>query len=225
MRKREFTIGNFVHVFNRGNRKQAIVRDFHDKWHFLQMLYYFNTSIPIANPFKSLKKQLKDGSRVRLIWPKRWPLQKPIVKVVAFALTDNHFHLLLKEITEGGIALFMQKIGVGMTAYFNKKYQETGRLFQGPYSAKVVNSDEYLRYLSVYIQVKNIFEIHPKGLDGCCQDFDKAFDWAVKYPYCSLADYVGESNNAIIDKDILGEIFLTKKYKIFAKDCIFSMNR
>jgi len=225
MRKREFTIGSFVHIFNRGNRKQTIVREACDKWRFLQMLYYFNTSVSIANPFKNLERKLGFGLRTKLIWPKQWILQTPIVKIIAFALVENHFHLLIREIVEGGIALFMQKVGVGMTLYFNKKYQETGRLFQGPYKASVVNNDEYLKYLSVYIQVKNILEIYPKGLEACLKNFDKAFDWAVEYPYCSLADYVDKRNLPIIDKDILGEIFSTpEKYKMFAKDCIFAIN-
>jgi len=225
MRKREFTVGSLVHIFNRGNRRQAIVREGCDKWHFLQMLYYFNTSVSIANPFKSLRKKMKFGSKERLIWPRKWPRQKPIVKIIAFALVDNHFHLLLKEIVAGGIALFMQKIGVSMTFYFNKKYKETGRLFQGSYKASVVDNDEYLKYLSVYIQVKNILEIYPKGFQACLDDFDKAFDWVIGYPYCSLADYVDKRNSPIIDKDILGEIFLTfEEYKVFAKDCIFAIN-
>ena len=57
----------------------------------------------------------------------------------------------------------MRKLGTGMTNYFNTKYQESGRLFQGAYKARTVNNDEYLNTLSVYIQVKNLFEIYPKG--------------------------------------------------------------
>lgn len=225
MRKELFTIGSYVHVYNRGNRKQPIVRSASDRWHFLQMLYYFNNEISVINPFKDLKNRLNSTFNYRLIWPKEWTSQKRLVKIIAFSLMENHFHLLLKEIREDGIALFMQKFGTGMANYFNAKYREVGRLFQGPYKAKVVDRDEYLKYLSVYIQVKNPFELYPKGFKSGIKNFDEAFEWTAKYPYCSLADYVGKRNSPIISKDILGEMFeVPEKYKEFTKYCLESIN-
>lgn len=121
--------------------------------------------------------------------------------------------------------MFMRKIGTGMTNYSNTKYHETGRLFQGAYKARTVNSDTYLRYLSVYVQVKNTFELYPGGLAKAVREFDNAFDFAVDYPFCSLADYAGDRESPIIDKDILGELFPTpKSYKEFARECILGMN-
>lgn len=121
--------------------------------------------------------------------------------------------------------MFMRKLGDGMTGYFNKKYQETGRLFQGAYKARCVDDDVYLRYLSVYIQVKNIFELYSGGIEKATREFDKAFDFAMDYPFCSLADYGSDRKSPIIDKGIIGEFFPDKKsYKKFAKDCILGMN-
>jgi putative transposase len=225
MRKEPFTIGNFVHVYNRGNRKQPIVIDEKDRWHFLQMLYYFNTEKTPPNPFQELRHNLKSDFNHKLIWPKEWPPRQPIVTILAFVLMKNHFHLILKEIKKEGIALFMQKLGTGMTMYFNKKYDESGRLFQGAYKARCVNEDSYMRYLSVYIQVKNIFELYPGGLRKAVQNFDKAFDWAAQYPYASLGDYFTDRNSPIISKDILGELFSdSEEYKEFARECVLSMN-
>lgn len=225
MRKELFTIGSYVHVYNRGNRKQPIVRSASDRWRFLQMLYYFNNEISVINPFKDLKNKLKSMFNYKLIWPKQWPYQKPLVKIITFSLMENHFHIFLKEIRKNGIVLFMQKFGTGITKYFNAKYQETGRLFQSSYKASVVDKDEYLKYLSVYIQVKNPFELCPKGIKYAIRNFDEAFEWVIKYPYCSLADYVGRRNSPIISRDILGKMFETpEKYKEFAKYCLESIN-
>lgn len=225
MRKEPFTVDSYVHVYNRGNRKQPIVRQTSDKWHFLQVLYYFNNEISPANPFRGLKSQ--PGSRFKqgLIWPEQWLPQKPLVKIIAFSLMENHFHLLLKEIRKDGVALFMQKFGTGITGYFNAKYREVGRLFQGAYKARLVDRDEYLKYLSVYIQVKNPFELYSKGFEHALKNFDEAFEWAVKYPYCSLANYVGRRKSPIINKGILGEMFeVPKKYKEFARNCMLSID-
>ena len=59
MRKEPFGVGDYVHVYNRGNKKQAIVKDEHDKQHFLQMLFYFNTEITPPNQFQDLKSNLR----------------------------------------------------------------------------------------------------------------------------------------------------------------------
>ncbi|MEK7071821.1 MAG: transposase [Patescibacteria group bacterium] len=227
MRKELFGVDSFVHVYNRGNRKQPIVRDEKDRWRFLQSLYYFNSKISIANPFQILqrKKRLRFDLNHNFIWPEEWPMRQPIVKIINFSLLENHYHLLLKEIARGGITIFMKKLGNGMTGYFNTKYQETGRLFQGSYKAKVVDKDSYLQYLSVYIQVKNIFDLYPGGFEKAIKEFDKAYEWAIQYPFCSLADYVGKRNSLIIDKDILGDIFFDpKEYKEFVWQCIATEN-
>ena len=223
MRKEDFTVGSFVHVYNRGNRKQPIVKDQKDKWHFLEMLYYFNNRLSISNPFRNLRQSKENLSKSKnpFVWPEEWPSRQPIVKILAFSLMENHFHLLLKEIQEGGISLFMKKLGNGMTGYFNQKYQEVGSLFQGSYKAKSIKTDLYLEYLSVYIQVKNPFENYPGGFQEAVKHFDKAYAWAVKDPYCSLADYAGLRNSPIINKGLLGEIFPNpKEYKEFARQCL-----
>lgn len=119
----------------------------------------------------------------------------------------------------------MKRIGTGMGTYFNTKYDEVGRLFQGPYKSKVVEEEIYLQYLSVYIQVKNVFELYPGGYEKAIKEFDKAYEWAIQYPYCSLADYAGNRNSPIVDKDILGELFTSpEKYKEFARQCLARVN-
>lgn len=223
MRKEPFSIDNYVHVYNRGNRKQPIVHDVRDREHFLQMLFYFNTEqIPIST-FRELNKQRFNLCNFE--WPEIWQPRKPMVDIVAFTLMENHFHLLLKEIKEGGIAKFMQKLGTGMTMYYNTKYDESGSLFQGSYKARHVDEDLYLKYLSVYVQIKNTFELYPGGLKKATKEFNKAYDWAVNHPYCSLSDFVGVRDRGIIAENIFSEWFSTpKEYKKFAHDCIMSIN-
>lgn len=158
-------------------------------------------------------------------WPANWPSHKPLVNIVCFALMPNHYHLILEEIVDGGITKFMRKLGTGMTNYFNTKYKESGRLFQGAFKAKTISSDNYLSFLNVYINVKNTFELYPGGIKKAISDFDTAFEWAVKYPYCSLADYTGNRNSPIIEKSILADMFSSlEEYKAFAKDCMLNMN-
>lgn len=228
MRKEPFGIGSFVHVFNRGNRKQEIVRDEKDRWHFLQMLYYFNSEYAPINPMQTLKKILKSDFNTKLIWPSGWPERKPLVNIQALILKDNHFHLVLEELVEGGTAKLMQKLGTGMTNRFNTRYKETGRLFQGSYKARLVDDENYFRYLFVYLHIKNAFEMYPGGLEQALSHFDDAYDFAVKYSYSSLGHYVLKSDfnmRQIISNDELFCAAFPDQYEMkeFAKSCLSSL--
>lgn len=217
MRREPYDVGSFVHVIKRGGRGLPIVRDDDDRWRFLLMLNHFNDKNISENWFRDLvDEKIAHTLKRASVWPK----QKKIVKVLGFCLLDNHFHLLLKEIVEGGISKFMHKIGIGMVKASNEKYKEMGSLFQGAYRSKTIDEDSYLRYVSVYIQVKNAFDMYPNGYKKAVANFESAYDWATKYPYCSLGDYAGERESPIIDKDLLGELFTRKEYKSFARDCM-----
>jgi len=224
MRKEPFSVGNYVHVYNRGNRKQAIVHDNKDRNRFLHSLFYFNTEQTPSNPLQELYELRLNLNKSEWPWPKNWRPRKPIVSIVAFVLMKNHFHLLLKEIKEGGISKFMQRLGTGISMHYNIKYQESGSLFQGSYKARCVDEDLYLKYLSLYIQIKNTFELYPGGLKKATKEFDKAYNWAVSYPYGSLGDFVGVRDRGIIVKNIFSELFSnSEEYKDFARDSISDM--
>jgi REP element-mobilizing transposase RayT len=219
MRKEPFTVGSYIHVIKRGSRGLPIVRDDLDRWRFLLMLKHFNDENVSESWFRDL---MDDKISNTLNRSKKWLPQKKIVKILAFTLLDNHFHFLLKEIVEGGVSKFMQKLGTGMAKTYNEKYNERGSLFQGAYHSKTINEDMYLRYVSVYIQVKNAFDMFPGGQNAAKKDFDIAYEWAIKYPYCSLSDYAGVRKSSILDTDLLGELFTPKEYIDFARDCLFN---
>ena len=225
MRREISTVGDFLHIYTRGNRKQPIVRDQNDWWYFVQMLFYFNSVLPIINPSREIRSisNINLTKRNPFEWLDVWPPRNPLVKILSFVLVENHFHLLVKEIREGGLTLFMRKLCTGLAMRFNKKYGEVGRLFQSSYKAKRVESDEYLTYLSVYIQLKNVLERYPGGFEKAMSEFDKATQWAIQDPYSSFGDYAGKRNSPIIEKDVLGQLFPNQEsYIRFAKSCLMS---
>lgn len=204
MRKEPYAVGSYVHVVKRGGRGLHIVRDEMDKWRFLLSLLHENDKYHSENWFRDLMDHKLSHTFER---PPIWPERQPVVKVLAFTLMPNHFHLLLKEIQKDGISLFMEKVGKAMTHHSNRKYGEKGSLFQGPFRSRTVDSDAYLRYVSAYIMVKNVFELYPKGgIKKALEDFNRAWEWAIEYPYSSLVDYSGKRTCPVIEKELLGEI-------------------
>lgn len=217
MRKEPFTVGSYVHVIKRGSRGANIVIDDADRWRFILMLRHFNDEYVSENWFRELMDEKIANTLNR---PSVWTKQKKIVNILCYTLLDNHFHLLLQEIEEGGIAKFMQKLGIGMTNSFNQKYKERGSLFQGAYRSRTVEDDVYLRYVSAYIQVKNSFELYQGGIKEASVNFDKAYNWVANHPYCSLGYYAGTRKSPLIDTSLLNEIFTPSEYKSFSRDFI-----
>ncbi|MBI4088456.1 transposase [Candidatus Kaiserbacteria bacterium] len=153
--------------------------------------------------------------------PNSWPSRDPLVQILAFTLMPNHMHLLLREIRDGGVSSFMQKVGQSMTNHYNEKYTEHGSIFQGAYRSRTIETDRYLQYVSAYIMVKNVFELYPHGgLRAATKNFESAWRWGSAYLFSSLSHYAGV-RTPIVDRNVLEEAFPTvRSYKSFARDVI-----
>ena len=47
----------------------------------------------------------------------------------------------------------MRSVGTSYVAYYNRKYERIGPLFQGRYKASLIDSDTYLQHISRYIHL------------------------------------------------------------------------
>ncbi len=194
MQRREIiTTGEYYHIFNRGVDKKIIFKQKGDYSRFLMSLIYFNTEAPIQ--MRSEEKVLpKDKER--------------LVDVVAFCPDPNHFHLILKENKENGIATFMKKIGTGHAMYFNKKYNRSGFLFQGRFKSVHINSNDQLLYASAYVNCNS--QIH--GIEE-----------AEKYPWCSFPEYLGRKGIGCQKDEILQQFKAAEEYKAFCMEKVVGM--
>ena len=100
-RKFKFAVGEYYHVYNRGVEKRVIFNNEFDYQRFLLLLILVNDEKPVE-----VQQLVRDHSIPELINQKR----SPLVSVDSFCLMPNHYHLLLKEITEDGISKFMHKV-------------------------------------------------------------------------------------------------------------------
>ena len=149
-RKILLELGEHYHIYNRGVDKRDIILDNYDKQRFLTALIEFNTQNPIGSIYE--KTRIK---KLELKTP-----NTPLVKIICFSINPNHFHLLLQQITKKGIEKFVHRLTMGFSKYFNNKYDRKGALFQGSFGSSHIDSNEYLLYLSVYINLND--QIHLK---------------------------------------------------------------
>lgn len=217
MRVEPHEIGSVMHVMKRGARGLPIVRDTTDRRDFLRALLYLNDEHQDPNWRKATQ------SVVFPEWPQHWPERKQLVDLWAWTLMSNHFHLIVRENQEGGIAKFMQRICGSMSASANEKYNEKGSLFQGAYKARRVDDDADLRWLASYVMVKNTLELFPGGLKKANKKFDEAWRWGVQYPFSSMRLYdTGDFHPMIeTEENMLIELFKKRNsFKESSRDMV-----
>lgn len=132
---------NFYHIYNRGTDKRTIFEDEADRWWFMHLLYHTNQPEKFMHEMVDLESDLTMARK------------ETLVDIGAYCLMPNHFHLLVREKNARGISLFMKKLGVAYSMYFNAKYERTGRLFEGAFKAKHIDTDAYLQYVFAYIHL------------------------------------------------------------------------
>lgn len=76
-------------------------------------------------------------------------------KIHTYCLMSNHYHLLI-ETPEPNLSTTIQWLNVSYAAYYNKKHDRRGHLFQGRYKAILIEADEYLTELSRYIHLNPV---------------------------------------------------------------------
>ena len=207
MRKIIFANEEYYHIYNRGVDKREVFCDQKDYERFLESMQEFNREDPIGSLYE---KYLREKKRLN---PHNGDLasrNNPLVEMVAYCLNPNHFHLILKQLTDKGISKFMLKLSTGYTAYFNQKNKRSGSLFQGPFKAIHIDSNEYLLHLSVYVNKNNF--IH--GYGGLASTKVSLIEW----PYSSYLDYIRKRNGKICNKNaILSQFRSSDDYEKFVE--------
>ncbi|WP_460595887.1 transposase, partial [Geomonas sp. Red276] len=79
-------------------------------------------------------------------------LGKTETKCLAWALMDNHVHLLLVP-TKAKLAELMRRLLTAYAVTFNLRHRRTGHLFQNRYKSIVCDEEEYLLELVRYIHL------------------------------------------------------------------------
>ena len=78
------------------------------------------------------------------------------VQIHAWVLMTNHVHMLVTPHQENGLSQMMQAIAYRYAQYFNKKYKRTGGLWERRFRNCVIDSDEYLLYCYIYIELNPV---------------------------------------------------------------------
>ena len=193
----DFSIGEYYHVYSRGVDKRPIFIDEDDHKRFVKLLYVANSD-KVVHLSDHKGKDLADIVRGECV-----------CAIGAWCLMPNHFHLLIKELVDGGLIKFLSKLLTSYSMYFNKKYDRVGPLFQSRFKAEHVDWDVYLKYLYAYIHLNPIGIIDSGWKLKNITDRTRAKSFLDSYPYSSYQDYCGiiRPEGAILNKTEFPEYF------------------
>ena len=199
----QFVPKEFYHIYNRGTEKRDIFLSIADYERFLTLLY-------ICNGVEAVDLKLQGRTLYEIKENKQ---RGKLVDICAYCLMPNHFHILVRESSDGGISKFIQKLSTAYTMYFNKKNNRTGSLFQGKFKASHIDDDEYLSYLIAYIHLNPVKLIDSNWRTNGIKDKKKTEKFLNQYVYSSYLDYLKKERiqNVIINKEAFPEYFETPK--------------
>ncbi len=196
--RKPIEVGEWYHCYNRGVDKRRVFQNSRDYERMLGLMFLAKHSLPVR------LFSIEDALFARAMESKTSKkVGAPIVEIGAYALMPNHIHFVMREIVEGGISLFMQKVFTGYTMYFNVKSNRSGALFSGTFKSIHVVDDRYMKHLISYVHM-NPGELFQPGwkTSGC--DVSKMEKDLRTYRYSSLQDFAGikRIENTLIDNSI-----------------------
>ncbi len=119
--KKSFKPDLYAHIYNRGANKNEIF--------LIDADYHF---------FREQARKLLE-------------IFQPSIELITYCLMPNHYHFLLYQRETYAISKFMHSLGTIYSMYFNKKYDHSGQLCQGPYKLAPLYSFEKIRKTEEYI--------------------------------------------------------------------------
>lgn len=160
------------HVFNKGITDHAVFPNpsYYDRAQ--ESLFYYKHITPPVKYSRLFSLHKDDRNDLLNQLEKE---HKTLIDLITYCFMPNHFHLLLKQLVDGGIAKFLSNFTNSYTRYFNTRNERKGPLFLGKFKAVLINSNEQLLHVSRYIH-----------LNPYSSGIVKSISALKNYPYSSL---------------------------------------
>lgn len=130
------------HVFNRTIAKFAIFTYENTSDRFLDLIDYCNDSAD-----KPSFSRVKTFHREKIIGV---TADDKIVKVLAYCLMPNHYHLVIKQLTEVSVSEFIGRVENSLSKYVNKVVDRKGPLWESRFKSVQIKNEFQLKHVVRY---------------------------------------------------------------------------
>jgi putative transposase len=200
MEEKMLARGGFYHIYTKSIAGFNIFNNDNEFNRMRSVIKYYRAE----NPFLRFSEFLRFGKKEKEE-DKEKKQPKRIVRILAYCLMPTHLHLILEQLEEKGISIFMSKILNSYTRYFNTKHRRKGPLWESRFKYVLVSSDEQLLHLTRYIHLNPV----------TAYLVEKPEDWE----WSSYFQYLGRAIDSIccLDRTLVIE---PKEYQKFVEDRI-----
>ena len=127
--------------------------------------------------------------------------------VIAYCLLSNHYHILVRQNGDAAAGLLAQYVFNAYSKAYNTRYEHSGTLFEGPFRAIKVDSQNYLLHLCRYIHANPVRH-------GIVTELEE-------WPYSNYLEWLGLRNGELLDRDFVRDCFGTaEQYRQFVLDYV-----
>lgn len=198
-RREPLITDSIYHIYNRAFNKQTIFLEKNDYNRAFNTLNLYQHKVAIKYSYfkvhgeKTRKKIIEAGV--------------PLIEIIAYCLMPNHFHLLVKQVADQGIAIAMGKFLTSYAKYFNTKRNKIGPVFGSRFQAVLIESNKQLLHVCRYI--------HLNPYSASLIKKNELID----YPYSSISECLTRKKKSITNPKIILDQFKSRQeYLDFVMD-------
>ena len=195
--------GEIYHIFNRGIDHRPTFIYKRDYTRAIETIKFYR----FASPPVRLSVYLSVGVDRRDEIQRNLSSAEKLIDLFAYCLMPNHFHFLIKPLSDQGVATFLSQFQNSYTRYFNTKDKRTGPLFLDQFKAVRIETDEQLMHVQRYIHLNPYTSFVVKKLEDI-----------FTYPWSSLKEYFEAGEGLCEKRSVLSYFKDLVDYKQFIVD-------
>jgi putative transposase len=177
IRKNHLVNGEVYHVCSKSIAGFKIFNTLDDFERMRQLIKYYKTNPTVKfSDFMGYKSVLKSGFDIYL--NDSLNDRSEIIQIIAYSFMPTHIHLVLKQLIDDGIPIFMQRILNSYSSYFNATHKRKGPLWESRYNGILVDGNDLLNHVVRYLHLNST----------TAKLTNKPEDWA----FSSYREYLGE---------------------------------
>ncbi len=116
--------------------------------------------------------------------------------LLAYCLMPNHYHFLLKQLSDKPLSQFIGSIFNSYVQSLNIQEERKGPLFEGRFKHVMIDKEEYLVHLCRYIHLNPVKANLVKSPE--------------EWPFSNYMEWIGKREGALLDEDFIREHFVSK---------------
>jgi len=136
---------------------------------------------------------LEDDNYIYLLKMFKEKKDKYSITILAYCLMPNHYHLFLRQDGTHPISNFLKTVFQSYVQAFNKKYQRSGKLFEGNAQGKAIDDEGHFYHICRYIHLNPV----DAGL------VISPGDWS----YSNYLEFVDERKGTLYDREFVNSLY------------------